>query len=102
MNELQVAYQAFSFFLEETILGNMCTPGIPFRFQGSVIDTQGGGAEPESGEQRPGLESQGWPHLAVESGGWAAWLRAAEQDLRGQERGACLGLQRLGSEVHVQ
>ena len=45
MNELQVAYQAFSSFLEETLLGNMCTPGIPFHFQGSVMDTQGGGAE---------------------------------------------------------
>lgn len=55
MNELQVAYQAFSSFLEETLLGNMCTPGIPFHFQGSVMDTQGGGAEPESGAQRPGL-----------------------------------------------
>ena len=31
MNELQVAFQAF-FFLEETLLGNMCTPGIPFCF----------------------------------------------------------------------
>lgn len=41
MNELQLAYQAFSYFLEETHLGNMYTPGIPFRFQGSVMDTVG-------------------------------------------------------------
>ena len=45
MNELQVAYQAFSFFLEETHLGDICTPGVPFRFCGNVMDTQGGGAE---------------------------------------------------------
>lgn len=93
MNELQVAYQAFSFPGRDTPKGVFHVHTWNTLISRSVMDTQGG-AEPESGVQRPGLWSQGWPPRLWNLG-QAAWPRATGAGLKGQEMGACLGLQRL-------